>query len=108
MLIIQEGDITVLGVHNTSAWEVAVSPKPPLTGPHMLAPAVPPMANNRRLQDAVRAVKAVCNGLMVNVMVKILPPQARYMAAPCCKDHMGNWSATLLPSILIESLLNID
>lgn len=74
----------------------------------MLAPTVPPLSNNRKLQDAVRAIKAVCNALMVNVIVVVLPPQARYMAAPCCLNHMGGWSATLSPLILMESILFLD
>lgn len=105
---VKEGDIIVIDALNISTWFDAGNPKPPLPEPHMLVPSTPPMSKNRKLQDAVRAIRAECGALMVNVMVVILPPHARFMGGPCSKDHMANWSSTMSPKIIMEALINVD
>lgn len=74
---VEVGDIIVIDALNISTWVDAGSPRPPLPEPHMLVPTTPPISGNKKLQDAVRAVIAVCGGLMVNVIVVVLPPNAR-------------------------------
>lgn len=83
-------DIVLMDVFNNAAWEDVGSKKgKQLPTPHMLAPIVPSIANNKRLQDAIKTTRTVIDALPYGISVILLPPHARYLSGPCCLNHMA-------------------
>lgn len=102
-------DIVLFDIFNVAAWEDVGSNKAnALPDPHMVAPIVPCMSNSLRMQDAIKAIRTVIDALPNGILAIILPPHARYLAGPCCLNHMGQWNSRTLPGVLFESITALD
>lgn len=106
---LREGDVIVLDPFSSVAWvEGDLTLKEPLVEPHMGEPTTPSLMENPVLLEAVRAVRLFCSKIMANVVVIVMAPNPQFMMAPCCQDHMPNWTELATPQILIEGLIKVD
>ena len=106
---IMDGDIVLLDIFTQATWEDIGVPKgTTLPEPHMIAPVIPTLADNKRMQEAVKSARVLVDSLLVNAAIIMLPPHARFVSSPCCMDHMPQWDYRKSPMVLMETLSSID
>ena len=79
------GDILIPEVFTNICYR-DIGYKKDLIDPHVVAPHIPDLENNKRAKQVIRAVKLMAQAVDVPVMINLLAPHPKYLRNPAAKS----------------------